>query len=442
MKDLSYNLQHFWEHYTGNIVLPETLSSDKTEFSHSFFKKRGNQACYAISRNIAEASSVLNTSYFIGVDWVVENELAIYIAPKLNAKPYESTAQSFEEIRLKQETDYIKMLFSCLKHTDVAKEVKELYEIKWNKPEIQIEQKKDLLTPLLVVQYLVLIKDIVRKGLKKSYYRVEQNLYSRVKGKVKVSDTIKRNLVKSKQLNTYCSFEVFGFDGVENRLIKKTLLFIQKYLPTYLSIGSDAYVTDLMNYINPAFDTVSHDVNLNDIKHTKSNTFYKEYEEAIQLSKLILSRFGYNISNVEKQTISTPPFWIDMSKLFELYVLGLLKDRFHNQVNYHFTHFGNELDFILKFDKYKLVIDAKYKPQYKSTKDDEDVRQVSGYARLKKVYQFLEKTYPESIDCLIIYPDQYEGFDSLKDTELLDDSIKGYYGIYKIGVKLPVIDHS
>lgn len=50
------------------------------------------------------------------------------------------------------ETDYLKMLFGCLKHPEVTKEVKELFEIKWDKPEIEIDQKQDLLTPLLVVQ--------------------------------------------------------------------------------------------------------------------------------------------------------------------------------------------------------------------------------------------------------------------------------------------------
>lgn len=56
------------------------------------------------------------------------------------------------------------------------------------------------------------------------------------------------------------------------------------------------------------------------------------------------------------------------------------------------------------------MIDAKYKPRYKecTTISKEDAREVSGYARLSKIYELLgldeESAIP--IKCLIIYPDQ------------------------------------
>lgn len=59
-------------------------------------------------------------------------------------------------------------------------------------PYIEINQKQDLITPLLMIRYLQVLKSVVRKGLKKSYYRVEQNLSSKIKGKVLVSKTLKK----------------------------------------------------------------------------------------------------------------------------------------------------------------------------------------------------------------------------------------------------------
>ena len=82
------------------------------------------------------------------------------------------------------------MLFSCLKHPEVAQNTEGLFEIKFENPFIEIEQKQDLLTPLLVVQFLQVVKSIVRKGLKKSYYKVERNLNARVKGKVLVAENV------------------------------------------------------------------------------------------------------------------------------------------------------------------------------------------------------------------------------------------------------------
>lgn len=388
------------------------------------FLQKKDCVCFEIN----DYTRKIHTNYYVGVDWLIENEKAIYIEPKLNKNT-------------NQQTDYIGMLFLALKHQEITKHT-DLFEIKWDKNFIEIEQYQDLLTPLLVVQYLRLVKEIVRKGLKKSYYKVEKNLYTKVKGKVLVSQTIKRNLVKNKPINTFCSYEEFGLNGLENRLLKKTLVLIQYYLPNIKNIQSEKYTSEIFNYITPAFEFVSEEVNLHDIKHTKTNAFYKEYEEAIQLAKLILKRFGYNITNTQERTIKTPPFWIDMSKLFELYVYGKLKERFIEigEVVYHQKFNGLEPDFILKSKdgKYKMIIDAKYKPRYNSQNIElEDIRQVSGYSRLKSIYKYLNIETNQVIDCLIIFSDQDSERQSFKnDFDMIE--IKDYAHFYKIGIELPI----
>lgn len=128
-----------------------------------------------------------------------------------------------------------------------------------------------------------------------------------------------------------------------------------------------------------------------------------------------------------------------MSKLFELYVLGLLKDRFHNNVKFQHKYYGNELDYLLNDADFQMVIDAKYKLKYIDGKYDEDIRQVSGYARLKNIYSALNKEQGDIIDCLIIYPDQEKGENNLLKVNLKQNEINHYYDVYKVGVKLPVI---
>ncbi|HZX57188.1 MAG TPA: hypothetical protein VFE54_00625, partial [Mucilaginibacter sp.] len=234
----------------------------------------------------------------------------------------------------------------------------------------------------------------------------------------------------------------FGLNGLENRVIKKALVFVQRYLPTLNIPHSSEYTTEVLNYIMPAFESVDSEVNINDIKSTKSNAFYKEYDDGLRLAKLILKRFGYNITNTQQhQKIKTPPFWIDMSKLFELYVLGLLKDRFNeDKAHYHYTSRWNELDFLLNSSDYKMVVDAKYKPQYLYKTENEDIRQVSGYARLNSVYQELKKNKNEIIDCLIIYPDQSNGNTNLMDVDLKQLENEHFVQIFTLGVKLPEIE--
>ena len=143
------------------------------------------------------------------------------------------------------------------------------------------------------------------------------------------------------------------------------------------------------------------------------------------------------INSTTDQTIKTPPFWIDMSKLFELYVLGLLKDRFENKVKYHFSKNWQELDYLLKIPGSEMVVDAKYKEVYKNHYKIEDIRQVSGYARLKSVYKVLEKKESELIDCLIIYPDQKNGKEDFNGVDLKETPISEFVSFYKFAIKIP-----
>lgn len=67
----------------------------------------------------------------------------------------------------------------------------------------------------------------------------------------------------------------------------------------------------------------------------------------------------------------------------------------------------------------------------------DDIRQVSAYARLEKVYKKLGLgNSNQLIDCLIIYP-------SLEENKDLDfnklETIKGYAKIYKQSLSIPLI---
>lgn len=424
MNELLFN-KPFTEHHNHPYGVDVSSINNETIIQFIPFLKKEGYNCFEIKNNF------LHTSYYIGVDWLIKNKLAIYIEPKLNKN---STEQ----------TDYLKMLFSALKHPEVVQHTKQLFDIKFDDVYIEIDQQKDLITPLLVVQYLRVLKEIVRKGLKKSYYKVEQNLNSRIKGKVLVSKTIKNNILKNRILKTYCSYDEFGYNGFENRLLKKALIFVKKYLPILDVFNANEFTSSMFNYINPAFESISDEVSMNEVKHNKKNVFYREYEEAIRLAKLILKRFGYNITNTKNKTVKTPPFWIDMSKLFELYVLGFLKDRFGNKVEYHIKDSGNELDFLLKTEDLKMVIDAKYKTKYQGGFNNDDIRQVSGYARLEEVYKKFNPDFKNCenklIDCLIIYPDQDEGNDDLKTVKINENEIKQFVQFYKVAVKLPVLN--
>lgn len=386
----------------------------------------------------------LECSYYVGADWFPHRDGEwFYVESKLNKRIDPNSGDELEPSKPDDlvEVDVLKMLFEALQEPEVREHTQDLFEIKFDSPWIPLTRKLDLISPIIMIQFLNLVKDIVRKGLKKSYYRVEENLYAKVKGKVLVGQTIKQNLVKNKNLNTVCQYEEFGVNGIENRIIKKTLVYIKRYLSTYKGLAHASFFQESFNYIQPTFLDVSEEVSLNDIKHLKFNPFYKNYEKAIELAKLILQRFSYNLNSIQDQeTILTPPFWIDMSKLFELYVLGKLKKRFGSKITYHERTYGNELDFLFFEGDDSLIVDAKYKPGYQGKTHQglhADLRQVSGYARNREIRNRLHVTNPNLLlGCVIIYPDlnsEEEVIGELRKTE-----ISQYEKAWKVGVRLPL----
>lgn len=415
---------------TDSILNIESFGAVLNKKSYNKSIQRGDNKAYCF--NIIHTEDETNpyrfeTSYFVGVDWIVENELPIYVKPKLD----DDTS----------EVDFVKMLFDVMKEPENYNHLDQLCEINFEKPSISIEQRQDLLTPLLLIQYINILKKIVQKGLKKSYYSVTKNLNAKVKGKILIKETIKKNHFKSKMLYSYCQYSEFGINSTENKVLKKALAFSIAAMQNLKGIDISS-LNGLVNYIQPAFINVDSEVNNEELKSIKPNTLYKEYEQALKFAKHILKRYGYNISKANSTIINTPPFWIDMSKLFELFVFSKLKERFthHKEVTYHQKFNYLEPDFIVHtYDGVtKMVVDAKYKPQYHDDNvSTEDIRQISGYARLKKIYEFLEFEEDKIIDCLVIYSNQSANRIDFKGNNFKIEEEKAYNRFFKIGIELP-----
>ena len=374
-----------------------------------------------------EQEVCLQAGYYVGILWLIKQQKYVYIAPKMN----------YREDGV--EIDFLKMLLDIYTADIEVKHTQDLIKIYWKEPQITIEQQKDFLTPFLIVQFLQLLKHIVRKGLKKSYYKEEENLCSRIKGKIQIGKHLKQNIFKNKRTSHVCQYQVFGVDSIENRFLKKVLQFVISFKNTHSTLfaGNEAAIDELITYCTPHFELISEEFNVESLKNITINPFFKEYKEAIEIGKHILKRFSYNITETTQQKVAIPPFWIDMPKLFELYVYKRLQKQFGREaVTYHLTADYTELDFLLNTPDYKMVIDAKYKTIYEDSRVIDDIRQVSGYARLKVVYNKLKIEEDRLIDCLIIYPTLEQNADfNITDKK----EIPEYKGIYKLSISVPLV---
>jgi len=436
---------------------------------------------YKISPGKTEESYALQADYYVGLDWLVEGKKFVHVQPKVNAKLLElfragldkeaednQEKAAEEEAKAKKELEsanngeetlqvnYLRMLLDIYTSNITNQQIGQLVKIDWDASPIKIEQKDDQLTPFLVVQFLRLLQSIVRKGLKKSYYKVQENLNNRVKGKILVGKHIKQNVFKNRMTNTWCEYQMFGEDHLENRFLKKVFSFCTSYIQnnTFLQEDIKDKTTHIINYCRPAFEHIGDEIKETSLRNMKPNPFFKEYTEAVQLGNYILRKFAYNISSTSADVVETPPFWIDMPRLFELYVYRKLLDANENdtgKILYQFGTYGNYLDLLIKNGEDSIIVDAKYKLHYQNSHIHQDIRQVAGYARLKKVREKLAIPPDDdrNIACLIIFPTLSDQFPDLSlasiKSKIHDKSgsspfeIKAYHKVYKLGIPLPVI---
>ncbi|WP_343585994.1 hypothetical protein [Flavobacterium sp.] len=368
------------------------------------------------------------SSYYIGIDWLKEKESYIAVEPKI------------------ENLDYVKMFVHCLHHPEISKFLKEVYHIDFQKPAIETQNASWDVTPFLVVHFISLIETITKQGLKSNYIVKDENLNGKIKGKILFSQQLKKNIVSKREDKIFCRFQEYSKDCLENRLLKKALLFVQRYTTKHLDKQKYKHLLQKQNRLLPVFDNISENISYSEIKRIKINSLYKEYVEAIDLAKQILIRFGYSYFNADnKSEKKFPPFWIDMSKLFELYVYSLLKDAYGSKIIFQLSddgkrqthgHYG-DIDF-MKLDE-KILLDTKYKDSYmqRGKYKIEDIRQLSGYARDWKVLKKLNILSNEKvIDCIIIYPNKTSE-NNFKDRELKEEEIFQFTKFYKCGIKLP-----
>lgn len=357
--------------------------------------------------------------YIIGIEWLT-NEFVLVVEPKI------------------ENLNYLSMFLECLKHPVVLNKInkdndEKVYEIFLDEKPIDLETTRLEITPLLIVHFLYVVRSIVKKGLMKRYVKVQENLTNKIKGKILISPSIKYNHLKNRSNKNYCEYYNFTIDCPENRILKKALLFANNYLIRY-QISTNSDPLPIINQCLSAFSLVSEEVDINTIKSIKVNSFFKEYKDGLTLAKMILKYFGYSIHNIESKKHSIPPFYINMPKLFELFVYSKLIEYKNENIVYQPQGNYGQPDFIDINNK--IIIDTKYKENYSVSYDIEDIRQLSGYARDEKILKNLNNNSNENVvKCLIIYPD-VNGNDTMKN-DWFSNKIDGFLQFYKYDLKLP-----
>lgn len=365
-------------------------------------------------------------SYFIGAAWLVSDELAVVVTPKV------------------PDIDFVQMFLAALE-IDTQKESNyfaQCYGIQFDEPSIETNEELNQLTPLLVLHFISLLERLVKHGLKKDYLLHEENLKAKVKGRILFGKHLKTNVFQQRSDHIYCQYQEYTEDIPENRLLKKALLFSERILDRCDSLKRQSQYPDLqlrLNRLKASFSHISDDIEPYQVQKLSSNKLFKGYKEAIKVAKMILRRFDYSIREASSEQHSTPPFWIDMARLYEMWVLCKLQKCSINPVLFQEIGFyGRQVaDFVIREEN--LILDAKYKPKYmEDWVDIDDIRELSGNARDERLLPNLPEDYTPR--CIILYPGNTDELKSESDIlfEQQGQKIPHYRNFYKISVPLPV----
>ena len=390
--------------------------------------------------------------YYIGASWFIKDEFAFVVKPKVDV-------------------DYVKLFMTALElnSENEAAYFSNYYYIDFEKPAIKTNALDNVITPLLILHYISLLRHLVSRGLKKGYVVREENLQSKIRGRILLQRHLAKNVFAKREDRVFCRFQEFTEDIPENRILKKALSFSVRFINQLPSFKSHLQeLTPQLSMIGSAFEDVSEDVTIAQVAKVNAGKIFRHYESAIKVAKLILRHFDYSIDNASETAQSVRPFCIDMPRLYEMYVLSLLRKAYGDQIQFQVKGYRKtQVDYIKKSENEKLIIDAKYKPRYSEGNQGilDDIQEISRYARDEKILKALEwEPKVESAKgnyfprCLIIYPDPKTKFeheegeeddqgmiemkDDFRKDGILSDSehvrkIPGFKDFYKIAVPLP-----
>ena len=196
---------------------------------------------------------------------------------------------------------------------------------------INIANLKSLNLPLLEVfisMFLDEVSKLIKIGIKSDYIELEDNLKF-LKGKLKISEQIRKNIVHKERF--YVCYQEFSVDRTENRLIKSTLEFL------YRRSKSSKNQRLIREYLF-VFDEISSSSDINsDFNRLKLNRQTKHYEQALLWSKIFLQNKSFSPYGGSDVAFA---LLFDMNKLFESYVGNFIKKKLPDT---RLQHYGKHL---------------------------------------------------------------------------------------------------
>ena len=395
----------------------------------------------------------LEVGYYVGL--CVIDDIAIKISPKFND----------DNIKI----DIMQMMHECLNHNIVSKHLSECYEICYNEPPVKIYNHicSDLYL-FVIHRYVTVLKDTIKHGLYKSFYKEQNILKGKIKGKLLINDTINIHLKENIKLNNKCIYEIHDINNLENQILKYALKKAEIFSLQSKNQSLYKNICVLKEKFNNVENKIIKEI---DFKKINKKIIHKGYKESLQLAYEVIKILDKNIYNNEQES-NIYPFYINLPELFERYCEVKLREHIPSLLaGYTKNDMGSQIktgalrpDFIIpknRLETKPYILDSKYSIKYADIEEQNDtdelindkigkiknhLQQISLYARTKKIQAYAKAYNSSEINLCILYPVANEAYTEYNFKNMIDEAgienkylSKNIEQLYYIPIKLPVL---
>ena len=359
-------------------------------------------------RNVGEVVSIRN---YVGLIQM-KNGFQIQVLPKI-------AFGEEDKDNVKTKKVFLKMLRS----------MKNFPSKTFNNASLKIDQMN--LYELFINMYLQEVRQLVKHGIKSSYVEQKDNLYY-YKGKLLVNEHVRENLIHKERF--FVSYDAFHPNRVENRLVKATLIKLQK-------LTTSAENSKEIRQLLTAFETVDASVNYaKDFSKVVLNRNTKDYETLMQWSKVFLMNKSF--TTFSGSTVSRALLF-PMESVYESYVAQQMKKVMgaegwdvssQDKGHYLFTapkkQFALRPDLVMKKDDRIIILDTKWK----SLVNNERINYGISQADMYQMYAYSKKYNTSEIWLLYPANDEMRNHEPIKFEEREGDGTGTTVNVYFIDV--------
>lgn len=344
-----------YDSITGNVdykddekykYLDQKAFADLIEFIHEYAGDEENADALdfmriAYKRNVGDVVTIKN---YVGLIQM-KNGYQVQILPKVS---FGDGAEDPGNKRTKK--IFLKMLRS----------MKDFPSKVFNDASLKVDQMN--LYEIFINMYLQEVRQLVKRGIKSTYVTQEDNL-KYYRGKLLINQQIRTNLAHRERF--YVTYDEFHPNRAENRLVKATLLKLQK-------LTSSAENAKEINQLLTAFEMVEPSLNYQkDFSRVTIDRNTKDYEMLIQWSKVFLMNKSFTTFSGDS---TSRALLFPMESVYESYVAQQIRKMFcpegwevssQDKGHYLFVEpkrqFALRPDIVLELDGRTVIMDTKWK---------------------------------------------------------------------------------